>query len=68
MSEFPDNETIVSTLESLEACVREFREAIGNANIEEIAAALEHTLYTVNEAYNSFNVDIDSKMSDNTNQ
>lgn len=65
MAEFPDNDTIVSTLENLEEGVREFKEAIGNASIEEIASALEHILNTVNKATESFAVDLDTKSLDN---
>jgi len=65
MASFPDNDTIVRELESVEEGVRELREAIGNADLVEITEALENILKAVNGAADSFDVDITVDCNDN---
>ena len=65
MAEFPDNDTIVEGLESVENGVRELREAIGNADIVQVADALENILKAVDEAAESFAVDLNVDCNDN---
>jgi len=65
MAEFPDNETIVEGLESVENGVRELREAIGNADIVQVADALENILKAVDKAAESFAVDLNVDCNDN---
>jgi len=65
MAEFPDNDTIVQGLESVEEGVRELREAIGNADLVQVAAALETILNAVDKAAKSFDVDITVDCDDN---
>lgn len=58
-AEFPDNETIVLRLELIEEELKELREAIGNANIVEVADALTDILYVTYGAGHAFGIDLD---------
>ena len=57
--QFPDNETIALRLELIEEEVRELREAIGNADIVEVADALTDILYVTYGAGHAFGIDLD---------
>ena len=58
-AEFPDNDTIALRLELILEEVAELREAIGEANIVEVADALTDILYVVYGAGHSFGIDLD---------
>jgi predicted HAD superfamily Cof-like phosphohydrolase len=58
-AEFPDNDTIALRLELILEEVGELREAIGEANIVEVADALTDILYVVYGAGHSFGIDLD---------
>ena len=57
--EFPDNDTIALRLELIEEEVRELREAIGNADMVEIADALTDILYVTYGAGHAFGINLD---------
>lgn len=57
--EFPDNDTIALRLELIEEEVRELREAIGNADLVEVADALTDILYVTYGAGHAFGIDLD---------
>jgi len=57
--EFPDNDTIALRLELIEEEVRELREAIGNADIVEVADALTDILYVTYGAGHAFGINLD---------
>jgi predicted HAD superfamily Cof-like phosphohydrolase len=57
--EFPDNDTITLRLELIEEEVRELREAIGNADMVEIADALTDILYVTYGAGHAFGINLD---------
>lgn len=57
--EFPDNETIALRLELIQEELNELREAIGNADIVEVADALTDILYVTYGAGHAFGVDLD---------
>ena len=58
-AEFPDNDTIVLRLELIEEELKELREAIGNADIVEVADALTDILYVTYGAGHAFGIDLD---------
>jgi len=58
-AEFPDNETIALRLELIEEELNELREAIGNADIVEVADALTDILYVTYGAGHAFGIDLD---------
>lgn len=57
--EFPDNETIALRLELIQEELNELREAIGNADIVEVADALTDILYVTYGAGHAFGIDLD---------
>ncbi|MEK9695094.1 MAG: nucleoside triphosphate pyrophosphohydrolase family protein [Candidatus Poseidoniales archaeon] len=57
--EFPDNDTIALRLELIEEEVRELREAIGNADLVEVADALTDILYVTYGAGHAFGINLD---------
>ena len=57
--EFPDNETIILRLELIQEELSELREAIGNADIVEVADALTDILYVTYGAGHAFGIDLD---------
>ena len=57
--EFPDNDTIALRLELIEEEVRELREAIGNADMTEVADALTDILYVTYGAGHAFGINLD---------
>lgn len=57
--EFPDNETIALRLELIQEELEELREAIGNADIVEVADALTDILYVTYGAGHAFGIDLD---------
>lgn len=58
-AEFPDNDTIVLRLELIEEELKELREAIGNADIVEVADALTDILYVTYGAGHAFGINLD---------
>jgi len=58
-AEFPDNETIALRLELIDEELNELREAIGNADIVEVADALTDILYVTYGAGHAFGIDLD---------
>lgn len=56
---FPDNETIALRLELIQEELNELREAIGNADIVEVADALTDILYVTYGAGHAFGIDLD---------
>lgn len=58
-AEFPDNDTIILRLELIEEELKELREAIGNADIVEVADALTDILYVTYGAGHAFGIDLD---------
>ena len=58
-AEFPDNDTIVLRLELIQEELNELREAIGNADIVEVADALTDILYVTYGAGHAFGIDLD---------
>jgi predicted HAD superfamily Cof-like phosphohydrolase len=58
-AEFPDNETIALRLELIQEELNELREAIGNADIVEVADALTDILYVTYGAGHAFGIDLD---------
>jgi len=58
-AEFPDNDTIVLRLELIEEELKELHEAIGNADIVEVADALTDILYVTYGAGHAFGIDLD---------
>ena len=58
-AEFPDNDTIALRLELIEEELNELREAIGNADIVEVADALTDILYVTYGAGHAFGIDLD---------
>lgn len=57
--EFPDNETIALRLELIQEELEELREAVGNADIVEVADALTDILYVTYGAGHAFGIDLD---------
>lgn len=57
--EFPDNDTIALRLELIEEEVRELRDAIGNADMTEVADALTDILYVTYGAGHAFGINLD---------
>lgn len=57
--EFPDNETIALRLELIQEELDELREAVGNADIVEVADALTDILYVTYGAGHAFGIDLD---------
>ena len=57
--EFPDNETIALRWELIQEELNELREAIGNADIVEVADALTDILYVTYGAGHAFGIDLD---------
>ena len=57
--EFPNNDTIVLRLQLIEEELQELREAIGNADIVEVADALTDILYVTYGAGHAFGIDLD---------
>ena len=57
--EFPDNETIALRLELIQEELEELREAIGNADMVEVADALTDILYVTYGAGHAFGIDLD---------
>ena len=57
--EFPDNETIALRLELIQEELGELREAIGNADLVEVADALTDILYVTYGAGHAFGIDLD---------
>lgn len=58
-AEFPDNDTIALRLELIQEELNELREAIGNADIVEVADALTDILYVTYGAGHAFGIDLD---------
>lgn len=58
-AEFPDNDTIALRLELIEEELNELREAIGNADIVEVADALTDILYVTYGAGHAFGINLD---------
>jgi len=58
-SEFPDNETITLRYELIDEELKELREAIGNADMVEVADALTDLLYVVYGAGHAFGINLD---------
>lgn len=58
--EFPDNETIVLRLDLIQEELEELREAIGNADIVEVADALTDILYVTYGAGHAFGIDLEA--------
>ena len=58
-AEFPDNETIALRLELIQEELNELREAVGNADIVEVADALTDILYVTYGAGHAFGIDLD---------
>ncbi len=56
---FPDNETIALRLELIQEELNELREAVGNADIVEVADALADILYVTYGAGHAFGIDLD---------
>lgn len=56
---FPDNETIALRLELIQEELNELREAVGNADIVEVADALTDILYVTYGAGHAFGIDLD---------
>jgi len=63
-AEFPDNDTIVLRLELIEEELRELREAIGNADLVEVADALTDILYVTYGAGHAFGINLDECFSE----
>ena len=59
-AEFPDNETIALRLELIQEELEELREAVGNADIVEVADALTDILYVTYGAGHAFGIDLDA--------
>jgi len=57
--EFPDNETIALRLELIQEELEELREAVGNADIVEVADALTDILYVTYGAGHAFGINLD---------
>ena len=57
--EFPDNETIALRLELIQEELEELREAVGNADMVEVADALTDILYVTYGAGHAFGIDLD---------
>ena len=57
--EFPDNDTIVLRLELIQEELNELREAIGDANLVEVADALTDILYVTYGAGHAFGINLD---------
>jgi predicted HAD superfamily Cof-like phosphohydrolase len=57
--EFPNNDTLALRLELIEEEVRELREAIGNADLVEVADALTDILYVTYGAGHAFGINLD---------
>lgn len=58
-AEFPDNETIALRLELIQEELNELREAIGNADLVEVADALTDILYVTYGAGHAFGINLD---------
>lgn len=58
-AEFPDNDIIALRLELIQEELNELREAIGNADIVEVADALTDILYVTYGAGHAFGIDLD---------
>ena len=58
-AEFPDNETIALRLELIQEELNELREAIGNADMVEVADALTDILYVTYGAGHAFGINLD---------
>ena len=58
-AEFPDNKTIALRLELIDEELSELREAIGNADIVEVADALTDILYVTYGAGHAFGINLD---------
>jgi predicted HAD superfamily Cof-like phosphohydrolase len=58
-AEFPDNDTIALRLELIQEELNELREAIGNADMVEVADALTDILYVTYGAGHAFGIDLD---------
>lgn len=58
-SEFPENEIIALRLELIQEELNELREAIGNADIVEVADALTDILYVTYGAGHAFGINLD---------
>jgi len=63
-AEFPDNDTIVLRLELIEEELRELREAIGDADLVEVADALTDILYVTYGAGHAFGINLDECFSE----
>ena len=59
-AEFPDNDTIALRLELIQEELNELREAIGNADMVEVADALTDILYVTYGAGHAFGIDLDA--------
>jgi predicted HAD superfamily Cof-like phosphohydrolase len=58
-AEFPDNSTIVLRLQLIEEELQELRDAIGDADLVEVADALTDILYVTYGAGHAFGIDLD---------
>lgn len=58
-AEFPDNDTIALRIELIQEELEELKEAIGNADMVEVADALTDILYVTYGAGHAFGIDLD---------